>query len=218
MFTGLIEEIGVVKGVIPSGEGRDITIAGPMAAGDTRRGDSIAINGACQTVTALGAGGFTVFASPVTLDITTLGSLAPGSRVNLERAMAAGGRFGGHLVQGHIDGTGRIASIVRDARGMRVSVSLAQEFLRYMVPKGSVAVDGISLTVVTVVSGSFDLYLIPETMQNTIATEWRTGDRVNIEVDILAKYVEQLLRGNGDAAHNGGDESIMKKLSEGGFM
>lgn len=220
MFTGLIEETGRVAGVVRAGGGINITIGCERVLEGVRTGDSICINGACQTVTAADRGSFTVFASAVTASITTLGSFTPGRRVNLERAMTPGSRFGGHFVQGHVDGRGRIDRIDKDAMGMSVRITAAPVVLRYIVEKGSVAVDGISLTVVSCDNAGFTLYLIPETMGNTIASGWKTGDEVNIEPDILAKYVERMLQpGNAGTGHgeDGNESGLMRKLAEGGF-
>ena len=149
MFTGLIEEIGRIARVQRAGDGLNLTIEAVRVLEGTRVGDSICINGACQTVTAIDARTFTVFASAVTAAVTTLGVFAPGRRVNLERAMTPASRFGGHFVQGHVDGRGSVASIEKDRMGMSVSVSAGPELCRYIVEKGSIAVDGVSLTVVS---------------------------------------------------------------------
>lgn len=221
MFTGLIEEVGKVVSVVRAGGGITITVGCERVLEGARTGDSICVNGACQTVTATDRGSFTVFASSVTAAVTTLGSFAPGRRVNLERAMTPASRFGGHFVQGHVDGRGRIDRIEMDPAGMRVRVTAGPEILRYIVEKGSVAVDGISLTVVSCDDAGFVLYLIPETVGNTIVSGWKTGDEVNIEPDIIAKYVERLLGpGKAGGEHGGGgDESgLLRKLAEGGFV
>jgi len=158
-----------------------------------------------------------VFASGVTAAVTTLGGFAPGRRVNLERAMTPASRFGGHFVQGHVDGRGSVASIDRDRMGMGVTVSAGPELRRYIVEKGSIAVDGVSLTVVSLTPAGFTLYIIPGTLNGTVIPEWRAGDSVNIETDILAKYVERMLdaRGQGGVTDGGG---LMTKLAEGGFV
>ena len=214
MFTGLIEEIGTVKNVKASGGGVYLTVGTGTVIEGTKIGDSITIDGACQTVTEIGGDNFTVFASKVTCDVTTLGRLKTGSRVNLERAMSPASRFGGHIVQGHVDGRGKIKGITRDQNGMTIEISAGGELLRYIVEKGSVAVDGISLTVVSLTDGGFILYLIPETVNNTTLRDRRISDDVNIEVDILAKYVEKML-GN---SKTGSDESLKRKLFEEGFI
>lgn len=219
MFTGLIEEIGKVAAVSRAGDGLHLAIhAGRMLEG-TRIGDSICINGACQTVTALDGRSFAVFVSAVTASVTTLGSFAAGRRVNLERAMTPSSRFGGHFVQGHVDGRGAVGLIEKDSMGMRVAIAAGPELVRYIVGKGSVAVDGVSLTVVSADEKGFTLYFIPETLGNTIVPDWKTGVEVNIEVDILAKYVERMLRpGSADDRSGFGEGSLMKKLAEGGFV
>ncbi len=214
MFTGLIEEIGTIKNVTASGGGVSITVKADAVIAGTKTGDSITIEGACQTVTDIGRDSFTVFASKITCDVTTLGSLKAGARVNLERAMSPASRFGGHIVQGHVDGTGKIKGITKDQNGTAVEISAGGDLLRYMVEKGSVAVDGISLTIVSLAGGGFNLYIIPETIRNTTLSLKRQGDVVNIEVDILAKYVEKML-GNSKI---GNDETLKRKLFEEGFI
>jgi riboflavin synthase len=219
MFTGIIEELGEIAGIERSGDGILFTVGAKLVLEGTRIGDSISINGACLTVTSLSDRSFTVFASSVTETSTTLGSYSRGKPVNLERAMAPSGRFGGHFVQGHVDGTGKVASVKRGTGGSLIEVAAGDEIKRYVVAKGSVAVDGVSLTVVSLMPQGFSLYLIPETLARTVASNWKPGDLVNIEVDILAKYVERML----DASARGGgsrpdDEIIMKKLADGGFV
>ncbi len=217
MFTGLIEEIGKVGAVSRAGDGLQLTINAERVLEGTRIGDSICINGACQTVTALGSGSLTVFVSTVTASVTTLGSFTAGRKVNLERAMMPSSRFGGHFVQGHVDGRGAVDSIGKDSMGMRVKITVSPVLCRYIVGKGSVAVDGVSLTVVSSDEKGFTLYFIPETLGNTIVSEWKTGSEVNIEVDILAKYVERMLQPAG-TDNRSGDKDIKKKLAEEGFM
>ncbi len=214
MFTGLIEEIGIVKSINVSSSGIYMTITSNVVLEGTKIGDSITINGACQTVTDFGKDSFTVFASKVTCDVTTLGSLKVSSRVNLERAMSPGSRFGGHIVQGHVDGKGNLKSITKDENGIRIEISVPDETMRYIVEKGSVTVDGISLTVVSLIHGGFIIYIIPETIKSATLSEKKQGDEVNIEVDILAKYVEKML-GNKNVDR---DSNFKKKLFEEGFM
>ncbi len=215
MFTGLIEETGTVKGVTRSGSGLELEVSAVRVLEGTGTGDSICVNGACQTVTGVTEKGFSVFVSDVTASVTTLGGLAPGTRVNLERAMTPDKRFGGHIVQGHVDGTGTLTKLEKDSRGLGVEVALDAAMTRYIVPKGSVAVDGISLTVVSETERGFSLYLIPETLVSTTVQIWKQGDRVNIEVDILAKYVESML--NARDGKRGDDERLKRKLMEEGY-
>jgi riboflavin synthase len=214
MFTGLIEESGTVAGIQPSGEGKEIVVSCSVVLEETRVGDSISINGACQTVTSLDPGSITLFASRVTLERTTLGQLSPGDPVNLERALTPSSRMGGHIVQGHVDGTGTLRSISRDSRGLGCVVESERDILRYIVPRGSVAVDGISLTVVSSGETSFELYIIPETLAGTSIDSWQRGQKVNIEVDILAKYVERMLSGLAGKD----DEKWMDLLGREGFI
>ena len=212
MFTGLIEETGTVRAVRDSGDGKIIEISALKVLQGTAIGDSISVNGACQTVTSLGSDSFSVFASRITCSVTTLGTFRPGIIVNLERAMTLSSRLGGHIVQGHVDGTGTIRNLRADSNGLEVSVGAGPQIIHYIVSHGSVTVDGISLTVVSYDAAGFTLYLIPETLENTIIPGWKTGSKVNIEVDIIAKYVEKMLARGGSS-----DESLMKKLQEGGF-
>jgi len=207
MFTGIIEEIGAVEklergGSAPatSGDGPDarLTVRGPLVASDARLGDSIAVSGVCLTVTDLpGDGTFAVDVMPESLRRTALGDLAAGSPVNLERAVRADGRLGGHIVQGHVDGVG---TIVRRAPGPRwddVEIDLAPELARYVAEKGSITVSGVSLTVTHVRDDGFGVSLIPTTLEATTLGLLAPGGQVNIEVDVLAKYVERLLATGG---------------------
>ncbi len=218
MFTGLVEEIGSIKGLRQVGDGALIEVACSEILPGTAIGDSISINGACQTVTALAPGYFTVFASRVTLEVTTLGAMRQGASVNLERALSAQSRFGGHIVQGHVDGRGVIRAARRSPQGLEVSVGLGRDLCRYLVSKGSVAVDGISLTVVDAGDESFTLYVIPETLTSTTAGRWKQGQEVNIEVDILAKYVERMLDTAATGRREEKDRSLARKLIEEGFV
>lgn len=201
----------------PVSDGIYMTVKAARVLDATAIGDSIAINGACQTVTRMGADTFTVFCSRVTLSVTTLGAFTHGTPVNLERALTPSSRFGGHMVQGHVDGKGTVKKIIRDANGSRFDIAASGDIMRYIVQRGSVAVDGVSLTVVSAHQSGFDLYIIPETIQKTTLNTCRPGDEVNIEVDILAKYIEKFLQNS--ATQNGSnDEGLMKKLAEGGFI
>jgi riboflavin synthase len=219
MFTGLIEEIGEITGSVNSGSGIILTINAVKALEGMKIGDSISINGACQTVTALTNRSFSVFASSVTASVTTLGSYRTGKRVNLERAMTPASRFGGHFVQGHVDGTGSVEMIRRDSAGMSAGISVGDGLKKYIIEKGSVAVDGISLTVVSVTPNGFTLYFIPGSLFHTTASAWQAGDEVNIEVDILAKYVERMIssmKGGGNGKPD--DGMLLKKLIDEGFF
>jgi len=221
VFTGLIEEIGIVSGIAQASEGINLQIKCSRVTEQTKTGDSIAVNGACQTVTQLGTGTFTVFVSKVTAEITTLGILKKGDQVNLERAMQPASRFGGHFVLGHVDGMGEITGVKRDSNGLELEVKIRPEHRKYIVEKGSVTVDGISLTVVSLTKDGIILYLIPETLKNTIIGCWKIGSKVNIEVDILAKYVEKMLsfkEVDAQSENKSDDAELRKKLMEGGFI
>ena len=189
MFTGIIEELGTVERV---GAGR-ITVRAQRVLEGTRLGDSIAVNGVCLTVTHLTGAGFTADVMPETLRRSSLGQLRPGSRVNLERAMAANGRFGGHIVAGHVDGVGTVQRITRDDNAIWYTIAAGPEILRYVVEKGSITIDGISLTVAKVDRQSFAISAIPHTVAVTVLADRKVGDLVNLETDIIGKYVEKLL-------------------------
>ena len=170
-----------------------LTVRASAVLEGTRTGDSIAVNGVCLTVTALSGHGFSADVMHETLDRSTLAGLSPGSRVDLERAMAAGGRFGGHLVAGHVDGVGKIVRVRRDDTAVWYTVAAGPEVLRYVVEKGSVAIDGISLTVAAVTDRDFSVSVIPHTAAQTVLGERAPGDLVNLEADMIGKYVEKLL-------------------------
>ncbi|HET6626995.1 MAG TPA: riboflavin synthase [Nocardioidaceae bacterium] len=196
MFTGIIEELGVVEGIEDQGDAVRLTVRGPQVVSDAGLGDSIAVNGCCLTVAALDEERFTADVMPETLDKTTLGALAPGGRVNLERAVTAGTRLGGHLVQGHVDATGSLVRRTPSEHWDLVEVAVPAPLARYLVAKGSITVDGVSLTVVEVHDDpepTFTVSLIPETLTRTTLGLARPGDPVNLEVDVIAKYVERLL-------------------------
>ncbi|MBW9216864.1 riboflavin synthase [Mumia sp. zg.B53] len=193
MFTGIVEELGSVAGIEEQDDAIRLTLRGPLVVSDAGHGDSIAVNGCCLTVTDHDADTFTVDVMKESLDKTSLGALALGDPVNLERAMRADGRFGGHVVQGHVDGTGTIASRTASEHWEVVAVAYPRELGRYLVPKGSVTVDGTSLTVVDVGDETFTISLIPTTLAATTLGTKQPGDPVNLEVDVLAKYVERLL-------------------------
>lgn len=194
MFTGLVEELGEVQSRQQSSSGAVLTIKGNLVRKDLKPGDSVAVNGICLTVSRLGgAGEFYADIMPETLRRTNLHELRQGSKVNLERALRAGDRLGGHFVSGHIDGTGEIISCRREGNAEIYHFAAPPQVLRYLVEKGSVAVDGISLTVVTVEETSFSVSLIPHTAALTTLGYKKPGDRVNLEADMLAKYLEKLL-------------------------
>ena len=196
MFTGLIEEKGTITAVEDLGDSVRLTIRGPLVISDAQHGDSIAVSGVCLTVMGQGADTFEADVMKESLDKTSLGDLRVGDEVNLERATKAGARLGGHIVQGHVDGTGRILDRTPSEHWEVVRIGLPPELAKYLVAKGSVTVDGTSLTVVDVVDGGepwFSVSLIPTTLAETTLGTKGPGDRVNLEVDILAKYVERLL-------------------------
>ena len=194
MFTGIVEELGTVRAVKRGGCWAVLSIGAREILPGLKIGDSVAVNGVCLTVTSLDDGGFTADVMHETLDRSSLGNLSVGSHVNLERAMAADGRFGGHIVSGHIDGTGTILSLRRDDNAVWYTVSASPALLRYIVEKGSITIDGISLTVARVETDRFSISAIPHTVAVTILSEKHPGDTVNLETDIIGKYVEKLLR------------------------
>lgn len=198
MFTGIVEEVGTVKAVRHGAVSSFIEIAAAKIFDDMHLGDSIAVNGVCLTVTHFGGGSFRADVMNETLKRSSLGSLQSGSPVNLERAMAADGRFGGHFVSGHIDGTGTITGIRRDGIAVWYTIAAAPEILRYIVEKGSIAIDGISLTVAALTERSFSVSIIPHTAEQTVLSSKKSGDTVNLENDIIGKYVERLMSNNSE--------------------
>ncbi|MFB6439400.1 riboflavin synthase [Streptomyces sp. NPDC056411] len=210
MFTGIVEELGEVVAVENLGDAPPATaggaptrsarfrLRGPVVTEDAKHGDSIAVNGVCLTVVDTANGEFTADVMAETLQRSSLGALAPGSRVNLERPMALGGRLGGHLVQGHVDGTGTLVERIPGEHWEIVKIALPPALSRYVVEKGSITVDGVSLTVVDAADDYFTISLIPTTLALTTLGLKQAGDPVNLEVDVLAKYVERLLGRGGD--------------------
>ena len=194
MFTGIIEEVGTVKLLLQQGETTQIVISAKEVLKGTKLGDSIAVNGICLTVTRLFPDGFSADVMHETLNRSSLAGLAAGSVVNLERAMPANGRFGGHIVAGHVDGVGHIANIRRDDTAVWYTVHAGPEILRYVVEKGSITIDGISLTVAAVDGEGFSVSTIPHTVTQTNLSQRRRGDPVNLETDVVGKYIEKLLR------------------------
>ncbi|MDD7284773.1 MAG: riboflavin synthase [Firmicutes bacterium] len=194
MFTGIVEEIGLVENVKKGPASASVTINAPAVTAGTKTGDSIAVNGICLTVTSLAGSTFTADIMHESLNRSSLSDLRRGSRVNLERAMAADGRFGGHIVSGHVDGTGIISAIREDDNAVWYTVRTSPAIMRYIVEKGSVTIDGVSLTVAAVTEDSFSVSVIPHTRQVTIMGDLRAGDKVNLENDIIGKYVEKFLK------------------------
>ncbi|GGU51147.1 riboflavin synthase [Streptomyces lavendofoliae] len=193
MFTGIVEELGEVTAVENLGDSSRFRLRGPLVTEDAKHGDSIAVNGVCLTVVDTADGEFTADVMAETLKRSSLGALRPGSRVNLERPMAVGDRLGGHIVQGHVDGTGTILARTPSENWEIVTVSLPAPLRRYVVEKGSITVDGVSLTVVDAAADHFTISLIPTTLALTTLGLKEPGDPVNLEVDVIAKYVERLL-------------------------
>ncbi len=195
MFSGIVEELGTVRELAQQEGGWHLTLSAPLASEGTRPGDSIAVNGVCLTVTRRSGGLLTFGIAPETLARSNLGDLEPDSHVNLERSLPASGRIGGHFVQGHVDGTGLLAERQPDGDSLRIAVQAPPEVLRYLVPKGYVAVDGTSLTVIDVLANRFTFMLVAYTRAHIVMPGLPLGARVNLEVDVLAKYAEKFLVG-----------------------
>lgn len=193
MFTGIVEEIGTIERIQKGVHSAVLTIRAKTVLEDLKIGDSVAVNGVCLTATALTSHGFCADVMHETLNRSGLAGLKSGSHVNLERAMAANGRFGGHIVAGHVDGVGTILSVKKDDNAIWYTVQAAASVLRYVVEKGSITIDGISLTVAKVGKDWFSISAIPHTVEVTVLRERRAGDHVNLETDIIGKYVEKLL-------------------------
>jgi riboflavin synthase len=200
MFTGIVEELGTVEQVVDQGDAVRLTVRATTVLEDARLGDSIAVNGCCLTVADLGDGTWTADVMQETLDKTSLRGVAPGDRVNLERAATLQTRLGGHLVQGHVDGTGEVLARIPSEHWELVTVSLPTPLAPFLVDKGSITVDGVSLTVVEAHDDRFTVSLIPETLARTTLGSRAPGERVNLEVDVIAKHVEKLVR-----AYSGGN-------------
>jgi riboflavin synthase len=192
VFTGLIEDVGQVESVERSADGARLRIASTLVA-EISLGDSIAVNGCCLTATTVEGGGFEIEAMNQTLEVTALGAVERGAHVNLELAMRAGDRLGGHIVQGHVDGIGTVASVEDDGFARRLRVELPPELLRYVIDKGSITLSGVSLTVAELGDSWAEVSLIPETLERTNLGEVAPGDRINVECDVIAKYVERLV-------------------------
>jgi riboflavin synthase len=193
MFTGIIRELGRIAAIDATSDGARIVVEAPATAGDAKAGDSVAVNGVCLTVTESANGSLAFDAVPETLRRSSLGALAPGERVNVEPALRAGEPLGGHYVQGHVDGVGEVRGSEPEGDGRRVWIDVPAELRRYFVEKGSVALEGVSLTVAELDDTGFAIALVPHTLAVTTLGLLAPGDRVNIEVDVLAKYVERLV-------------------------
>ena len=204
MFTGIVEEIGQVESIQRGKQSAILTIRAKTVLEGTKIGDSIAVNGVCLTVTSLLSDRFSADVMHETLDRSSLAGLRRGGTVNLERAMAANGRFGGHIVAGHIDGTGRITQVKKDDNAVWYTIQASPQILRYIVEKGSIAMDGISLTVARVDTDSFAISAIPHTVAQTVLRDRKEGDLVNLENDIIGKYVEKLLTPAPESQASGG--------------
>ncbi len=219
MFTGLVEEIGEVTSVRRTRDSIRFSVKADVVMEALNVGDSVAVSGICLTVVELGPSHFAVDATPETLARTTLENLERGRRVNLERALTLAKPLGGHLVQGHVDGLGTIAGIRKEGNSTVITIGADEELLLSMVKKGSVTVDGVSLTVASLDDDTFDISVIPHTLESTNLRERRVGDRVNLEVDIIGKYVQRFLAGAEEGSPEASrDEELLRKLSEGGFL
>ncbi len=219
MFTGIIQAIGTMVAIEPRGGDMALRIrSGDLDMQDVAIGDSIATNGVCLTVIELPGDGYIADVSRETLDYTTLGDLKPGDPVNLEKALTLNTRLGGHLVSGHVDGVGRILERQEDARSVRFRIDAPKELSRYIAHKGSICVDGVSLTVNAVRGSQFELNIVPHTIKETTIDSYRTGFRVNLEVDQIARYLERLLLGDlaADTTHASG--VTQELLARSGFM
>lgn len=204
MFTGIVEEIGTVEEIRHGQHSAILKIRASKVLEGTKIGDSIAVNGICLTVTQLGPTGFSADVMHETLNRSSLSKLSRGGHVNLERAMAADGRFGGHIVSGHVDGTGKIVGIKRDDNAIWFTIEAKPELMRYIVEKGSITIDGISLTVAKISNTDFSISAIPHTVAQTVLSERKEGDHVNLETDIIGKYVEKLLKPADEATGSSG--------------
>lgn len=193
MFTGIVEELGEIREISREADSITLTIRAATVLDDVHHGDSIAVNGVCLTVVEFGDDFFTADLMQETLDRSSLGQVEVGSKVNLERATAVGQRLGGHIVQGHVDGTGEVLSRTPGERWEVVRISLPEQLNKYVVEKGSIAVDGTSLTVSALSEGFFEVSLIPTTLTDSVIGSASVGTKVNLEVDVLAKYVEKML-------------------------
>jgi riboflavin synthase len=217
MFTGIVQEVGEVATLQPRGGDVRLRVrTGKLDLGDVATGDSIAVNGVCLTAVELPGDGFVADVSRETLSLTSLGQLGPGSRCNLEKALTLSTRLGGHLVSGHVDGLGTVRERHDDARSVRFTIDAPAGLARYIAHKGSITVDGTSLTVNAVDGASFELNIVPHTLQETIMSDYRAGTLVNLEVDLVARYLERLLLGE-HAADPGAGGIDLEMLRRTGF-
>ena len=218
MFTGIIQAIGSIRDMQAKGGDLRLSIAtGKLDLADVVLGDSIAVNGVCLTAIALDNAGFAADVSRETLNLTSLGQLTRGSSVNLEKALTLQTRLGGHLVSGHVDGLGEILNREEDARSVRFTVKAPDDLAKYIAHKGSITVDGISLTVNKVAGANFELNIVPHTLTETIMASYHNGTKVNLEVDLVARYLERLLLGD-KAAHSSKSNITEAFLAEHGFL
>ena len=204
MFTGIIEEIGTIKGIKRGNRSVVLEVKAKKVLEDLKVGDSIATNGVCLTVTSFSGGSFCADVMPETMQRSNLGGLHAGDPVNLERALSLNGRLGGHIVTGHVDGMGKIVGREKDENAIWVTIATSADLLRYIVEKGSITIDGISLTVVAVTDSGFTVSIIPHTQDETTLVKKQVGDDVNLENDVIAKYVEKLMRPAAPAELKGG--------------
>ncbi|EED35019.1 riboflavin synthase, alpha subunit [Luminiphilus syltensis NOR5-1B] len=216
MFTGIIEAVGEIAAMEPRGGDLRLRIrTGKLDLSDVQLGDSICTSGTCLTVTELPGDGYWADVSVETLNFTTLGDKKPGNRVNLERSLTPASRLGGHIVSGHVDGVGEVVAVDQDARSWRYSVEAPPDLARYIAHKGSICVDGTSLTVNAVHGGRFELNIIPQTLQETVFGEYQPGSRVNLEVDVIARYLERLLMDRDTPVTQG---LSLSSLKEAGYL
>ena len=219
MFTGIIQAVGKVVAMQPSGGDLRLRIdTGKLALDDVALGDSICTNGVCLTVIELPGDGYWADVSVETLNFTTLGKLQPGARVNLEKALTPASRLGGHIVSGHVDGVGEVVILQEDARSIRVAVDAPAALARYIAHKGSICVDGTSLTVNAVKGARFELNIIPQTMAETVFGEYRPGTPVNLEVDVIARYLERLVLGDAAADPEASGGLSLATLADNGYL
>ncbi|MFN3579039.1 MAG: riboflavin synthase [Pseudomonas sp.] len=219
MFTGIIEAVGQIRSMQPrGGDVRLYVSTGKLSLDDVKLGDSIAVNGVCLTAVELPGDGFWADVSQETIRRTALSRLEAGSKVNLEKALTPSSRLGGHLVSGHVDGVGKVLSMNEDARSWHFRIEAPKELARYIAQKGSITVDGTSLTVNAVDGAVFDLNIVPHTMQETVMGQYQPGSPVNLEVDLIARYLERLLLGDKAAESNDSSTLSMSFLAENGYL